>query len=292
MDNITFLPGQTVHVHCRKDYCNPIRIKLSLNKKPTQTVLSPSLRSNTERFNFSTNCLFCAQRAKFVGRKRGYNVYPVRTVEFKNNIEKICIDRDDKQGSDVKSRLETIHDLPAADATSHQSCSVNFRTSKNIPQVGNEKGKKCGRPVNMAQEFAFQEIAKFLIENDDEQITLKDLVDKMVELCGELSYTSTHMKKRLLEHFGSSIVITELNGKQNVITFRNTASSILHSFYQKSSSDSDAYKIEIIKTAAQLLLTDIKDFKATKLPHPDYADLMSTQANIDYIPDSLKTFFR
>ena len=134
---------------------------------------------------------------------------------------------------------------------------------KNIPQSGNEKGKKCGRPVNMAQEFAFQEIAKFLIENDDEQITLKDLVDKMVELCGELSYTSTHMKKRLLEHFGSSIVITELNGKQNVITFRNTASSILHSFYQKSSSDYDAYKIEIIKTAAQLLLTDIRDIKAT-----------------------------
>ena len=96
LDNITFLPGQTVHVHCRKDYCNPIRIKLSLNKKPTQTVLSPSLRSNTERFNFSTNCLFCAQRAKFVGRKRGYNVYPVRTVEFKKNIEQICIDRDDK----------------------------------------------------------------------------------------------------------------------------------------------------------------------------------------------------
>ncbi|KAH3855130.1 hypothetical protein DPMN_097691 [Dreissena polymorpha] len=115
----------------------------------------------------------------------------------------------------------------------------------------------------------------------------------MVELCGELSYTSTHMKKRLLEHFGSSIVITELNGKQNVITFRNTASSIFQSFYQKSSSDSDAYKIEIIKTAAQLLLTDIKDIKATKLSYPDSgSDLMSTQENIDYIPDSLKTFLR
>ncbi|KAH3852094.1 hypothetical protein DPMN_094591 [Dreissena polymorpha] len=91
-----------------------------------------------------------------------------------------------------------MHDLAAAVAIYHQSCSVNFRTGKNIPQPGNEKGKKCGRPVDMAQEFAFQEIAKFLIENDDEQITLKDLVDKMVELCGELSYTSTHMKKRLL----------------------------------------------------------------------------------------------
>ena len=51
------------------------------------------------------------------------------------------------------------------------------------------------------------------------------------------------MKKKIIEHFGESVVITELNGKHNVVTFKSTAHSILHSFYKRNNkNDSECEK--------------------------------------------------
>ena len=68
----------------------------------------------------------------------------------------------------------------------------------------------------------------FLKENDDEQITVMDLMDKMEEYLGDsatASYSRTHMKARLQEHFGDQIIITEINGKPNVVTSARTYTS-------------------------------------------------------------------
>ena len=57
-------------------------------------------------------------------------------------------------------------------------------------------------------------MARFLQENDDEQITVVDLVEKMEEYLGNsasTAYGRTHMKARLQEHFGDQIIITEIN---------------------------------------------------------------------------------
>ena len=65
------------------------------------------------------------------------------------------------------------------------------------------------------------------------------------------------MKTKLLKHFGNSIIITEINGKQNVVTFRNNASTILQKFYERPKTcDPLEEKKEIIKTAARLILND------------------------------------
>ena len=55
-----------------------------------------------------------------------------------------------------------------------------------------------------------------------------ELVLKMKEYCGEDSYTLKYMKKRTTEHFGNNVIITEINGKPNVVTLRSNAASILH----------------------------------------------------------------
>ena len=80
--------------------------------------------------------------------------------------------------------------------------------------------KSCGRPLNVDQRTAFIHIAQYLQENDDEQITVTDLVNKMKEHCGDLAYSQIYMKKKLQEHFGPSIIITEINGKHNVVTLQ------------------------------------------------------------------------
>ena len=74
------------------------------------------------------------------------------------------------------------------------------------------------------------EVAKYLKENDDEQITVYDLMNKMAELNDQEPYSARKRKEKLKEHFGENIVIASINGKADVVTFRNTASTILRNF--------------------------------------------------------------
>ena len=89
-DTITVQPGQYVHQECRKVYCNPKIIEL--NKKKTNkgnNTTVPQLRSKA-LFSFADICLFCGQDAKISGKKRGQNVFPVRTEDFQKTVETIC----------------------------------------------------------------------------------------------------------------------------------------------------------------------------------------------------------
>ena len=84
-----------------------------------------------------------------------------------------------------------------------------------------------------------------------------DLVSKMDEYLADTglqAYSDLYMKKRLLEHFENDIVITEINGKQNVVTLRTTAASIVHDFYfYGKDEDSQANQLRIVETAAKLI---------------------------------------
>jgi hypothetical protein len=91
------------------------------------------------------------------------------------------------------------------------------------------------RPPKQDVQIAFQKTMDYLIEHEDEQITVIELIDKMSEFCGDMAYTSVHMKSKLQDYFGDNVIITELNGKRNVITLRKTARVILHEFHQNQS---------------------------------------------------------
>ncbi|CAI9721257.1 Hypothetical predicted protein [Octopus vulgaris] len=63
----------------------------------------------------------------------------------------------------------------------------------------------------------------FLKENDEEQMTITALINKMKEFLEDInleSYGFTHMKEKLLDHFGERIIITKINVFQNIVTFR------------------------------------------------------------------------
>ena len=87
-------------------------------------------------------------------------------------------------------------------------------------------------------------------------------MNKMAELEDQEPYSVRYMKEKFKEHFGVNIVIASINGKADVVTFRSTASTILQIFYE-------AYKIRVIKAAADLIKTDIKskDFSKSFYPY-------------------------
>ena len=224
------------------------------------------------------------------------DVFEVRTLKFQESVREKCLQRNDEWGKAVLGRLEYAQDLPAVEARYHQSCSTNFRSGCNIPvqyQIFSEMTKnKKGRPLLINSESAFLEVIKYFESNPGEQVTVNELLDKMSDRC-EQPYSFSYMKKRILDHFGGSVVISELDGKRNVITFKNKADAILHSFYQRNNKqDSESEKMAVIKTAATLILSDIKSIADNKEEYPNPEKLKSLEENRDYVPESLLTFLK
>lgn len=77
----------------------------------------------------------------------------------------------------------------------------------------------------------------------------------MEELCGvDNTYSVVHLKRKIKEYFGKSILFTEEGGKPSVLTFRDNISPILHKFYNRAGKENmDEEKKSIISTAAQLI---------------------------------------
>ena len=112
----------------------------------------------------------------------------------------------------MKACILHVHDLHAADAAYHQTC-VNFCTKKQMPMAQltiteDVKRSKLGWPQDDERTVAFLEVARYLEENDDEQITINHLIDLIKQKLADTTheaYSYTHMKARLQEHFGERI---------------------------------------------------------------------------------------
>ena len=169
---------------------------------------------------------------------------------------------------------------------------------KNIPttyQAFEQTAKKArvGRPVNAAAEEAFEKICSHLEENDDEQTTVSDLVQRMKATLGESStevYSTKYMKKKLQQRFRDKIVFTEINGKPNVVTFRTKAKHILHDYYKNRDSNPEKEKMAIISTAAKLIKADIKQVITDHTVYPDFSMLSNIEECEKFVPESMQTY--
>ena len=65
------------------------------------------------------------------------------------------------------------------------------------------------------------------------------------------AYSYPHMQQKLKEHFGDTIIQKEINGKSNIVTFRNNAKAVLYDFYSHRDLDPEKDKIRITETAAK-----------------------------------------
>ena len=154
--------------------------------------------------------------------------------------------------------------------------------------------RKAGQLISReSRQEAFLEVEKYLKENDDEQITVNSLINKMAEFNDQEPCSARHMKEKLKEHFGVNIVIASINGKADVITFRSTASTILQNVYGASrDADPEVDKIRVIKAAADLIKTDIKSKDISKSFYPLPGEISSLDENCAFLPETLYLFLR
>jgi len=263
-----------------------------------------TLCSETPFFQFATNCLFCGCAVDLsAGHRKGFEFFQVRTTELDASIKSVCAARQDEWAADVFRRLCLVSDLHAADAVYHQVCSSNFRTMKLIPSQlsggatePDTKKRRVGRPSDDIKYEAFLKVTSYLADNDQEQITVKHLVDKMQSFLPSdtEAYSIKYMKSKLLEHFQGEIVVTDIDGTVGVVTFRRTASSILHTYYehqQRNSITPEEEKLRLIEAAAQLIQSDIKLVAATKQTYTLQNSIPVNETSVDdLLPLSLHTF--
>ena len=138
---------------------------------------SRALRSEATSFDYKEHCLFCGQSAKYEGKKKGYDVIPVRTGDFQTRIHELCKRRHNKWAQEVESRLSNTIDLHAVDSVYHAMPPCRVFSANEPPSK-----KSCGRPQEETRTTAFRAVVDYIEEHDEEeQTTIMDLVSKMDE---------------------------------------------------------------------------------------------------------------
>lgn len=118
-------------------------------------------------------------------------------------------------------------------------------------------------------------------------------MNRINSLCGENVYSPVHLRRKLRDHFGDNIIITDIVGKSSAVTLMEAAKSILQTFYNRPKHENhEDEKKAIIKAAAQLIKSDVPSLTGEKDVYPTAKDIGSTEANLSFIPDSLKLFMR
>ena len=297
-DSIVVTADCEVHVDSRKQYTNHRMISHALNKTIVEVPRKRSARLLDGPFNNSTDCIYCGTTVKFDASDFSY----VKTDTFVKTILQYCNDRCDEWGLVVRSRIEYYgFDLHAADCVYHHSCDGNFRSSRDIPlrfskqakQQG-EKRRKPGRPEDDDKQQAFLKMCSYLEANDEEQITVADLANKMKEyLCENdaLGYGNYYLKQKLQEHYENSVCFAQKDGLNNVVTMREKTSYILRSHFEADEDiDEEARKMKIIKTAARLLKSDIKTVVPSGTEKYPDTDMLQLDNALEYLPSSLRVF--
>jgi len=276
-------------------------LKRKLEEHPEQPGKPATiLRSKHAKFDIKTDCLFCGLPVT-AAKKKGVTTkcYQLRSFACQTSLQRVCEQRgaEDEWANTVSSRIAFAQDLPASDTQYHKQCDVNFRTMKNIPIACRSssvsvQGSKDGKCEDTNRTQAFSKVILYLEENDEEQITLTDLCNKMAEYMDEGEpYCERTMRRKLDGYFGENILITNIMRKKNVVTFRPTAEGILKNFSESPKErDADKEKERIIKAAALLLLADIKNLELSKDEYPSSDKVADLQSNLDFIPHSMSTF--
>ena len=115
-----------------------------------------------------------------------------------------------------------MNDLRAEDAIYHGDCNTRFRAGRSKKGLVSDvvtSSRKRGRPTIKEREEAFEEIVEYLFQNDDEQITIGELVDMMKDkVSGKLNYVifvydiSSLMKANQVILFINMKIVTNSDG--------------------------------------------------------------------------------
>lgn len=271
----------TVHVECRKNYT---RCPVPLAEcRPTTSQHVPR-----SVFDFNTQCFLCERRCSDSNKLRNPSreVWSeVSTIELVGSLRNFTAQRGScVWAQEVERRLAGVIDLVAANGRYHRYCYSRYQVPGSSKP--GEETKWGGARVPEGRETAFEELCKFIEENDECQYTLTELITKLSSidpLAGPKSEQG--LKAKLEKHYGDSIKITAIPGKPSVMCFAGLAGRILsNKWYEDRKHNYEEEKKRVVEAAANIILQDIRSQVYDCSVYPSVDELIS---GTDVIPESL-----
>ena len=251
------------------------------------------LRSSTSLFDWKKNCILCGNLAKFDIRHPDRDrVHCVTTLPMRDKLLECCGKRGDTWASEVQNRLHGCIDLVAAEAIYHANCYSRFLLNK----VQNASATSVvGRPQDKEMLHWFKKLCEWLESNPDAELyTLTELHAKMVEISdgGEV-YSLKRLKQKLHEHYEHFIFFAEVEGRGNVLCFKNMANSIINDkWYSERKKDTEKEIERIVIAAAQIIREAIRESNYDLNSYPTTEDIADVDKGKEWIPHHLQTFLK
>ena len=245
--------------------------------------ISPQVKEKLRtgnHFDWKTFCFFCGTILK-KQKELKTKLRSVVTLQLKQNMLKRAVARQDSWGTEVASRLQNCADLVAEEAVYHSDCISKFM-GQSAPKYPN-----VGRPVDTDKTEAFNKICNWLERDSDCELhTIKELMEKMEQLCNENddTYTEKSLCAKLKEKYKEHIYFTDLPGRQSVVCFRDMVSYILLEKKKKA----EELKDSIIIAAAKIIKAELRDIDKDNKVYPTTEEIRSTQSQKEWVPESLQ----
>ena len=152
-------------------------------------------------------------------------------------------------------RVTNVVDLVAAEAIYHHSCHLQFFLK--TPTTG-QRGH--GKPEDVQKATAFKPMCQYLEDSEECQFSMTELIKHLVEIASEeFRFTTKWLKKKLIDHYGCNITITEVPGQVSNLSFRDTDEKILHEkWYTDRKTKEVDERLCIIEAAAAIIREDIR----------------------------------
>ena len=285
-----------VHQNCRRDFTDPKRGVRMCSNAEDQLPSSKRLRSSLLPFSWKDACMLCggsvAINCRHPDRK---HVKTVRTLPIRSKLLECCTKRGDSWAYEVQTRLQGCIDLVAAEAVYHAQCFSRFMLKKEKCSTLSTV-KAQGRPEDAEMLQWFEMLCQWLeSEAGAELYTLSELHAKMVEFSDDESevYTIKRLKQKLQEHYKEFIFFSDIEGRSNVLCFRNMAKFIINEkWYSEKKADIDDEAERVVIAAAKIIKAEIREKNYDLKSYPTKEDIVNLDRGRQWIPNHLQTFLK
>lgn len=279
-----------LHKSCRQQYTRPSSIQAAVKKldeqhnEPSTSTTGVTRRSHHATFDFKMCCFICGKSANVSSKtpvKYRKAFHEISTIEFKDNFLNKCDIRNDEWGETVKARILSTIDLVAAESRYHKQCYTEFTRSKSSEtQKGRPKTKLAS---------TFDELCKYIEQNDECQYTLKEVQDIFKSLTEENEvYSDKHLKSLLQEHFKERLTVTNVSGRKNVLCLTDNVHKIMDQWYKSRDVNPEEERKRIVLAAASIIREDIQKKSYDFNSYPDLEAIKTGGKNL--IPETLDIF--
>ena len=246
-------------------------------EEPVEKKSKTARRSSLDAFDWKTHCMFCGKACiKDEKHPERDDFHLAEYKEYKDVVLQQCIEIDDDEARIVEHRVRSCSDFIAAEARYHGSCRGSF----NLKVKTKSSSTKKGRPVKETD--GFDALCEW-IETEGELHTLEDLRNQLICITGSKDvYTTTSIKRKLEKKYGTDISFNEVSGRCNVVCLSNIAKHIINDlWYENRNRDVESEAERIVKTAAKLILSEIRSQYFDCDNYPSKEDIQDDKKNLN-----------